>query len=121
MSAALTAPARALEPRPYFDLARELYERVSVPPRFAETKERLSLSPEEIETEFLRTNPWLTPDMISVTCCDRALLDIRVCFGRDLGPRNCGPNEARRDCRLREVSVPASGPPLAPRPGDQNR
>jgi ribonuclease T2 len=110
-----------LEPRSYFSLARDLYERVSVPPRFADTKGRLSLSPEEIEAEFLRTNTWLTPDMISVTCRDRALLDIRVCFGRDLGPRNCGQNEARRDCRLREVSVPADGEPLAPQSGDQKR
>jgi len=30
--------------------------------------------------------------MISVTCRQQELLDVRVCFGRDLFPRSCGPN-----------------------------
>ena len=42
---------------------------------------------DEIERAFLNTNPWLTPDMISITCRKANLLDIRVCFGRDLRRR----------------------------------
>jgi ribonuclease T2 len=100
-----------LPPSEYFGVARDLYQRISVPPRFAETEGRLILSPEEIETDFLEANPWLDASMISVTCRDQALLDVRVCFGRDLRPRSCGPNEAHRDCRLSRMTVPPAGSP----------
>ncbi len=100
-----------LDPSQYFGVARGLYQRISVPPRFAETEGRLMLSPEEIETDFLKANPWLDASMISVTCRDRALLDVRVCFDRDLLARSCGPNEARRDCRLSRVTVPPASNP----------
>ncbi|HET9272855.1 MAG TPA: hypothetical protein VFO09_01135 [Methyloceanibacter sp.] len=62
---------------------------------------------QEIERAFLDANPWLTPDMISITCRKAHLLDIRVFFGRDLSPRNCGVNEdQRRLCAAPKVVVP---------------
>jgi len=100
-----------LEPEQYFGVARQLYERVSVPPRFlAPDADRLA-SPDEIEREFLGANPWLTPDMISITCRRANLLDIRVCFGRDLFPRNCGVNEdQKRLCPAGKIAVPPVTP-----------
>ena len=88
-------------------MARQLYERISVPPEFKATGTELQLSASEIEREFLAANPWLKPDMISVSCRKGNLLDIRVCFGRDLAPRSCGPNEdQRRLCSASEIVVP---------------
>lgn len=100
-----------LEPEQYFGVARQLYERVSVPPRFlAPDADRLA-SPDEIEREFLGANPWLTPDMISITCRRANLLDIRVCFGRDLFPRSCGVNEdQKRLCPAGKITVPPVTP-----------
>jgi ribonuclease T2 len=100
-----------LEPAQYFGVARQLYERVSVPPRFlAPDADRLA-SPDEIEREFLGANPWLTPDMISITCRRANLLDIRVCFGRDLFPRSCGVNEdQKRLCPAGKITVPPVTP-----------
>jgi ribonuclease T2 len=97
-----------LEPDQYFGLARDLYERVSVPQRFAGTEGRLHLPQEEIEAEFLKANPWLKPNMIVVSCRGLDLLDVRICFGRDLFPKSCGPNEERRVCRASTVTVPAA-------------
>ena len=95
-----------LEPKEYFAAARALYERISVPAAFLAPGADLD-SPEEIERAFLGANPWLTPDMISITCRKAHLLDIRVCFGRDLSPRNCGVNEdQRRLCAAPKVVVP---------------
>lgn len=100
-----------LAPDAYFAVARELYERVSVPPGFLAPGANLD-SPEEIERAFLEANPWLTPEMISITCRKANLLDIRVCFGRDLAPRACGTNEEqRRLCPLPKISVPAPASP----------
>jgi ribonuclease T2 len=100
-----------LEPAQYFGVARQLYERVSVPPRFlANDADRLA-SPDEIEREFLAANSWLEPDMISVTCRRANLLDIRVCFGRDLFPRSCGVNEdQKRLCPAGQMTVPPVTP-----------
>jgi ribonuclease T2 len=95
-----------LDPQKFFGLARDLYERVTIPPRFAATTDWPVLSPNEIEGEFLNANPWLRPEMISVTCRGRELLDVRVCFGRDGLPRACGPNEDRSACHIAKVEVP---------------
>src|SRR3990172_7411887 len=104
-------PGSGLEPAQYFGVARQLYERVSVPLRFlANDADRLA-SPDEIEREFLAANPWLEPDMISVTCRRANLLDIRVCFGRDLFPRACGVNEdQKRLCPAANIAVPPVKP-----------
>ncbi len=97
-----------LTPEQYYDAARALYDRVSLPPEFTDPEARRDLSPEGVEREFLAANPWLSADMIAVTCRREALLDIRVCFDRDLRPRKCGANEdQRRLCRAGKINVPA--------------
>ncbi len=96
-----------LTPEQYYDAARALYDRISLPPEFTDPEERRDLSPESVEREFLAANPWLSADMIAVTCRRDALLDIRVCFDRDLRPRKCGANEdQRRLCRAGTINVP---------------
>lgn len=100
-----------LEPAQYFGVARELYERVRVPAALLERPANEALSPEAIEQSFLEANPWLTPEMIAVTCRRKNLLDIRVCFGRDLFPRACGVNEdQKRLCPLSKIAVPPPAP-----------
>lgn len=96
-----------LAPDQYFGLARDLYERVSIPPSFSAT-ERLTLSQDEIEAEFLKANPWLKPNMMVVSCRGQTLLDVRICFGRDLFAKPCGQNEENRVCRASTVTVPAT-------------
>jgi ribonuclease T2 len=103
-----------LEPSQYFSVARELYARVSVPARFLDSDSERLLSAGDIESAFVSANPWLKPDMISVSCRGENLLDVRVCFGRDLFPRACGANEdERRLCRTDKIVVP---PVAATRP-----
>jgi ribonuclease T2 len=95
-----------LAPAEYYAVARALYERISVPAGFLAPDARLD-APDEIERAFLDANPWLNPDMISITCRKANLLDIRVCFGRDLAPRACGVNEDQgRLCPLPKIAVP---------------
>ena len=100
-----------LDPAQYFGVARQLYERVSVPQRLLTPDADRLVSPEEIEREFLGANPWLKPEMISVTCRRANLLDIRVCFGRDLFPRACGVNEdQKRLCPAGKITIPPVTP-----------
>jgi ribonuclease T2 len=80
---------------------------VSVPARFLAPDARRILSPDDIEREFLGANRWLEPDMMSISCRGATLLDIRVCFGRDLFPRRCGANEEqKRLCPAAKIGVP---------------
>jgi ribonuclease T2 len=96
-----------LDPPQYFGIARKLYDRITVPPELKAPGAELVLSAEEIERAFMSANPWLKPDMISITCRKGKLLDIRVCFRRDLTARNCGANEDQgKLCRTREIIVP---------------
>jgi ribonuclease T2 len=91
----------------YFRVARELYDKVRVPPRFADPQAQRFLSPESVEREFLAANPWLKPDMIAVTCRRADLLDVRICFDRDLHPERCGVNEDQgRLCHAATIAVP---------------
>jgi len=99
-----------LDPVQYFGVARQLYERINVPERFRAPSAPASLSVEEIEREFAEANPWLKPDMMAVSCRGPNLLDVRICFGRDLFPQACGPNEdEKRICPITEIVVPPIG------------
>jgi ribonuclease T2 len=94
-----------LVPTQYFGVARELYERVKVPEAFRAPSAQISLPTDEIERKFIAANPWLKPEMLSVSCRGPNLLDIRVSFGRDLFAQSCGPNEdQRRLCTAGESS-----------------
>ena len=100
-----------LNPERYFAVSRQLYDRIAVPREFKATDTTLQLSASEIERAFLAANPWLKPETISVTCRKGKLLDIRVCFGRDLAPRYCGANEDQnRLCKARVIAIPPVSP-----------
>jgi ribonuclease T2 len=96
-----------LSPEEYYDAARELHARIEVPASFDDPEVQRLLSPEDVEHEFLSANPWLQADMIAVTCRRANLLDIRVCFDRQLRPRSCGENEDQtRLCPAGKITVP---------------
>jgi ribonuclease T2 len=100
-----------LDPAQYFGVARELFDRVRVPRALLGQKSEQIASPGAIERAFIDVNPWLKPDMIAVTCRRQNLLDIRVCFGRDLFPRACGINEdQQRLCPVSKIKVPPAKP-----------
>ena len=100
-----------LDPAQYFGVTRELYERLKMPESLTVAGARQSLSAAQIESAFADVNPWLKPDMISVSCRGENLLDVRICFGRDLFPRACGANEDEtRLCRSDRIAVPPVTP-----------
>lgn len=55
-----------LTPEDYFEVSRRLFDKVRVPARYLEPRQSVIVSPEQIETDFLKTNPALKPEMISV-------------------------------------------------------
>ena len=94
----------------YFDLARKLYEKLKIPPRFVNlTDERTFVGVSELVGDFLAANPGLKPDMMSVQCggAGNRLKEVRVCFSKDGQFRTCGRNEdQRRLCSADRMYVP---------------
>jgi ribonuclease T2 len=100
-----------LDPVQYFGVARDLYERVTVPPPLLGGEAGRFDSADAVQRAFLEANPWLKPAMVAVTCRKQKLFDVRICFGRDLFPRACGANEDQtRLCPVTKITVP----PVAP-------
>ena len=60
------------------------------------------LPAEVIEEAFLEENPALADEMLTVTCRDGRVQEVRICLTRDLEPRECG-SDVARDCSLQDA------------------
>jgi ribonuclease T2 len=98
-----------LEPRAYYDMARRLFERIKIPPRFVDPGRDQIIDTRAVVDEFTAANPGLMPENLAVTCggTGNRMREVRVCFTRDGALRPCGVNEdARKLCRSPRVHVP---------------
>lgn len=91
-----------LSARDYFRLSRLAYDRVNRPEVLRRLDREVRLPATVIEEAFLEENPGLSGDMITVTCRDGRVQEVRLCLTRDLEPRACAPDVAR-DCRLQDA------------------
>jgi ribonuclease T2 len=94
-----------LAPDQYFALLRKAFEKIHIPPQFAQTTKWQTVAPPEVENAFRVANPGLDAEMISVTCDRRNLREVRICFGKDLQFRAC-PQVDRQACRSPRISLP---------------
>lgn len=82
-----------LTPEQYFDASRRVFESIIIPEQYRLPEKPLSVSPDEVEAAFLKANPKMDASMISISCNDRRLRELRICFSRDLKMIKCGVNE----------------------------
>jgi ribonuclease T2 len=92
-----------LDAEGYFSTARKAMQSIRIPPRFAAPKEYMNPSPGEVTQEFLKANPGLTEDGISIGCSSNYLSEVRICLDRNLKPIRCA---SKRDCRATNVRMP---------------
>jgi len=86
----------------YFDTVRRAYEAVVIPSEFRQLEHRVEASPREIEMKFAAANPRFR-DSLRVACSGGELSEVRVCMGKDLAPRACGPHDTR--CPARTIAM----------------
>lgn len=86
----------------YFALSRKAYSRLSRPEVFRKLSKPVKLPAKVVEEAFLKANPGLTPDMLTVTCRAGRIQEVRLCLARDLTPVPCGVDVVR-DCPLRDA------------------
>jgi ribonuclease T2 len=95
-----------LHNRDYFAVSRQLFKSVNIPRRYVRPNNFITTSPGDLKSDFLKANPQLKDNMISVQCGRRKRLrEIRICYDRDLKPRPCGRNE-KRACRAKSLVLP---------------
>jgi ribonuclease T2 len=93
----------------YFRATRLLFEKIKVPARYLSPNADVLTTPEQLVTDFVKTNKNLNADMLSVQCGnaqDRARLsELRVCLDKRGNFGRCGANEAR-SCRAKQLVMP---------------
>ena len=94
-----------LQAQDYFDLIRKARETVKIPESYAAPKATLTVTPDQVEEAFVKSNPGLSRDGVSVTCGGTRLSEVRVCMSKDLKFRDCGEVD-RRACRRDKLIMP---------------
>ncbi len=91
-----------LSPAQYFALSREAYEQVTRPAIFRKLDKTVKLPASLVEEAFLKENPQLNRDSLTITCRDGYIQEARICLSRDLDPVPCG-RDVIRDCTLKDA------------------
>jgi len=94
-----------LSPNAYFETIRKARAVVKIPPQYIDLPSALTVAPAEVEEAFVKANPGLKPESISISCGSRRLDEVRICMTRDLQFRGCE-EIARRSCRRDKLIMP---------------
>jgi ribonuclease T2 len=98
-----------LDANGYFGLTRNLFKRIKIPARYLSPRRHIVVTPDRLKRDFLKTNVWLAPDMLSLHCGNRRdharLREIRLCFSRAGNPIVC-PTPAHLPCRAQLLDLP---------------
>ncbi|MGB1387260.1 MAG: ribonuclease T2 family protein [Paracoccaceae bacterium] len=86
----------------YYALSREAYGRITRPVVFRKLDQSVKLPAHVVEQAFLKDNPQIEPDGLTVTCRDGHIQEARICLSRDLAPVPCG-QDVVRDCTLTDA------------------
>ena len=86
----------------YFALSREAYGRVVRPAVFRKLDREVRLPAAVVQEAFLKANPDMEPDGITITCRDGYIQEARICLSRTLDPVPCG-QDVVRDCTARDA------------------
>lgn len=91
-----------LSPDDYYDASRTAYGAVTRPQVLRDLDRAVTLPASLIEEAFLRDNPQLSADQITITCRANRIQEARICLTKDLEPRDCGA-DVIRDCTLEDA------------------
>ena len=77
-----------------------------IPEAYLELARVTTVTPDEVEEQFVKANPGLPRDAIAVTCDNRRLQEVRICMSKELGLRSCPEVDRRGVCRRDQVVMP---------------
>ena len=91
--------------RAYFEMVRKARAAVKIPPDYADLRDPLEITPQNVEDAFIKANPGLPRDAIAIGCARRRLTEVRLCLSKDLQFRDC-PEIVKRSCRRGQLVMP---------------
>jgi ribonuclease T2 len=94
-----------LAARAFFEAVRKARAVIKIPPEYLELNSTLTVTPDEVEEAFVKTNPGLEREGIAVACDRTRLSEVRICLNKDFGFRVCGETD-RRACRRDKLAMP---------------
>lgn len=86
----------------YYALSRKAYAVVTRPAVFRKLESAVKLPASVVEDAFLKANPRMERDGITITCRNNHIQEARICLSRDLSPVPCGVDVVR-DCKMTDA------------------
>lgn len=86
----------------YYETARAAYDSITRPAAFRKLTKQVTLPASLIEEAFLRDNPQLEADGLTVTCRANRIQEVRICLSKDLDPVPCG-RDVIKDCTAKNA------------------
>ena len=78
------------------------YTSIMIPNYFSNLPKNVKIPVSIVEDAFLEANPSLERNMITITCDQSRIEEVRICLTRDLDPRPCG-EDTIRDCKMKDA------------------
>lgn len=91
-----------LSPEEYYALSREVYAKITRPAVFRKLDRDVKLPASVVEEAFLKANPDLKADGITITCKQGYIQEARICMSKDLELITCG-RDVIRDCTMQDA------------------
>jgi len=88
-----------LSAQDYYALSREAYGKVNRPALFRKKKDPVKVPAKVIEEAFLKENPLLKANTLTITCKQGRIQEARICLSKDLDPVPCG-RDTIKDCSM---------------------
>ena len=82
----------------YFAKMRSAYTGLKIPAPYQKPHGTLHVPASQIKQEFAHANPGIDGTDLAVLCSGKFLQEVRVCFDKNLHPRDCG-HDVRDRCR----------------------
>lgn len=86
----------------YYENSRWAYDQIKRPQVFRQLDRSVKIPASLVEEAFLKENPDLKPDMLTVTCKDGRIQEVRICLSKGFAPTFCTGSVAR-DCGLEDA------------------
>ena len=89
----------------YYAAVRYVRGQLNIPAMLEAPRERLRVSPAELEQAFISANANLRPDNMAITCRHGELVDVRFCLSKDLKAFASCPKVSGHTCHSRSITV----------------
>jgi ribonuclease T2 len=80
---------------------------VKIPEQYLGLQDPLTVTPTDVKDAFIKANPGLTHESISVACDTKRLNEVRICMSKEFKFQDC-PEVAQRSCRRDKLVMPPS-------------